>query len=612
MVSIHILHATDIKLAESISCDSLNTFIENIFINEETFTIHTQEIADELLLLIQNKHCSSEPDALTLLGTIHYNLNEHQKSKAYFNKVLSLLDDKLATSKTATRVYLAYGLLYISENNYKNAELYFKKASRISHQLNDSLGILSANLNLGLCYTNEGRLNEAKAIFYSTKDIIDGIENIELAGYVYQNLARIFIAENNYTQAIVNTQKAYTMWEGIDFQKGMFFCNSNFALIYEEQKDSTKWVEYLTKLINYTGKEKAFIRHYPYMKLGNYHFSKHNYDDSKKYYELALQQSNTIEEEELLSIVSNLYTLYNRGNDLESIKRINNEVLAIYAYKSDIYTSEAEKWLTKEVELEEKLKENKELKVLNFDYLKKIKLRNVLLVLLFIVMNGGLFYFQRSRYKNKILAERRQTDMRNKISRDLHDDVGTILAGISSQAQLLELIASNELQPSINTEIISSANKIVEGSQTAMDNMRDTVWAMDTRSDKLISLKMKMLDFLRYTMEPKHIEYICNFNLLDEDFTLRPNVRQAAYLIFKESITNIVKHSDTERIDICMSTNKKTLIVSIQDYGQQKNDLISAGQGLKNMALRAENLLGTYSFNFRNGYRTEYTIPLHN
>lgn len=604
------LHATDIMLTESITCDSLNEIIEQIFINEETFTIHTQEISDKLLLLIQNKDCSSQPDALTLLGTIHYNLNEPQKSKKYFNAALSLIDDKLAISKTATRTYLAYGLLYIAETNYKSAELYFKKASRISHELDDSLGILSANLNLGLCYTNEGRLDEAKAIFNSTENIIDGIENIELAAYVYQNLARIFIAENNYTQAIVNTQRAYTMWEGIDFKKGMFFCNSNFALIHEEQKDSTKWVEYLTKLINYTGKEKAFIRHYPYMKLGNYHFAKHNFDDSKKYYELALKQSNTIVEEELLSIISNLYTLYNQDNDLENIKRINNEVLAIYAYKSDTYISEAGKWQKKEIELEEKLKENKELKILNFDYLNKIKFRNILLALLFVLMNGGLFYFQRSRYKNKILAERRQTDMRNKISRDLHDDVGTILAGISSQAQLLELIASNELQPSVNTEIISSANKIVEGSKTAMDNMRDTVWAMDTRSDKLISLKMKMLDFLRYAMEPKDIEYICNFNLLDEDIVLRPNVRQAAYLIFKESITNIVKHSDTEHIDISMSTNKKTLIISIQDYGQQKKDLISAGQGLKNMSLRAESLLGNYSFNFKDGYHTEYTLPL--
>ena len=603
-------YATDFELTQSISCDSLNTIVEDIFINEKTFTDHTQEIANDLLLLIQNKDCSSQADALTLLGTIHYNLNEPKKSKQYFNAAMAIIDDKLATTKTATRAYLAYGLLYIAEKNHKSAEFYFNKASRISHHLNDSLGIFSAHLNLGLCYTNAGRLDEAKAIFFETESIIEGIDNKELVGYIYQNLARIYIAEKNYTQAIANTQKAYSIWENIDFKKGMFFCNSNFALIYEEQKDSTLWVEYLTKLIQYTGKEKAFIRHYPYMKLGNYHFAKHNYSESKTYYELALKQSNTIAENELLSIISNLHTLYNRDNDLESIKKINNEVLAIYAYKSDVYTTEAEKWLSTEVELEEKLKENKELKVLNFDYLNKIKLRNILLVLLFVLLNGGLFYFQRYRYQNKLLFERRQSDMRNKISRDLHDDVGTILAGISSQAQLLEIFASNEIQPSDNTEIISSANKIVEGSQEAMDNMRDTVWAMDTRNDTLISLKFKLLDFLRYTMEPKDIEYECIFNLLDENSILTPTVRQAAYLIFKESIVNIIKHSDTGRVDISLSTDKNSLHVSIQDYGQEKADLQSSGQGLKNMALRAESLEGSYSFNYKDGYVTEYTLPL--
>lgn len=100
--------------------------------------------------------------------------------------------------------------------------------------------------------------------------------------------------EKIYDEALINTQKAYDMWEKIDFQKGPFFCNSNFALIYEEQKDSTRWTEYLHKLISYTGEEKAFIRHYPYMKLGNYHFAKNEKSESKQYYELALKQNFTI------------------------------------------------------------------------------------------------------------------------------------------------------------------------------------------------------------------------------------------------------------------------------------------------------------------------------
>lgn len=46
------------------------------------------------------------------------------------------------------------------------------------------------------------------------------------------------------------------------------------------------------------------------MKLVNYHFAKANKTEAKKYYELALQESQTIAEEELMSIISNLYTLY--------------------------------------------------------------------------------------------------------------------------------------------------------------------------------------------------------------------------------------------------------------------------------------------------------------
>lgn len=589
-------------LPDNINCDSLDQIITRIFRTDQTFSDNTQEIADRLLLLIERKKCKTLPSAYTLLGSINYNRNKILEAKEYLNKAQSLIKDDQQNTVINLRNVKAYGLLSISENNFIGAEVYFKKASRICQSLDDDLGEFGAKLNLGLTYLNSDRLDEAKDLFLQMETTMGNIKNKQLTAYVYQNLAQIFIKQKNYKEAIKNTQKAYDIWEKTEFNKGLFFCNSNFALIYEEQKDSTLWVEYLHKLIAYTGDEKSFIRHYPYMKLGNYHFAKGKKNEAKKYYELALKQSKTIAEEELMGIISNLYTLYSDENDLESIKRINNEVINIYSYKSKMYTDQINKWTKKEIELENKVSENQQLKSTVFDYVKQAKVRNAILGITLLLSIIGFFFFQKYRFEEKLRLEKQKSQIRNKISKDLHDDVGSILAGISAQADLLEILP--------NEEIKNSAKNIIEDSKLAMGNMRDTVWAMDSRSDTIDSLKIKMIDFANHILPKKDIEVVWSFELHNENIMLDPQVRQSAYLIFKEAITNIIKHSNTSKVSLSMHSTEQNLAISVQDYGSIQYKELSSGQGLKNMVSRAKSVDGTFNLEFENGCRINYVLPL--
>lgn len=256
--------------------------------------------------------------------------------------------------------------------------------------------------------------------------------------------------------------------------------------------------------------------------------------------------------------------------------------------------------------MEDKLIENSSLRTINFKNLKEIRIKNVLLALLFIVLNGALFYFQRCRYKERIRNENSRTELRNKITRNLHDDVGTMLAKIAMQSQLLELTTDEKSKP--------IAREIAERSRMVMDNLRNTVWAMDSRSDNVVSLKFKILDYLKYVLEPLDIEYASTFNLENEKALLKADIRQSVYLIFKETITNIVKHSNTKKVDIVLTSASSYLSMTIQDYGDNEVNedtiLESSGQGLKNMKLRAANHNGSYSFSYEGGYLTEFSIAL--
>ena len=594
--------STDVVLTSSISCDSLDALIESIYVNDETFSPETTAVADQLLLIAQNKDCNSLPDILNLHGIIQYNLNDPLKAKNFLGKAHAMLSDSLVNTKMSVRNYLFTGLTDQTKNNFVAAQLNFEKALRISEVIQFNRGILQAKLNLSLCYLHDNHIEKAKNVLLEAGDIVKELKNKKLGGYVYQNLAQIYLKQKDYDQAIANTTIAYDIWNELGFEKGLYFCHSGLAYAYQLKKDTASMVQELYKAIDYSGKDKSFVRHQPYLSLATYYKGKGNDDEAQHYYEQALKQSSSIPEKELLDIINNLYVFYERDNDLSKIKRINNEVFKIYSNRSSLFTEEVKKWQNKEIELERNLVENRSLRSLNFKNLKEIRIKNILLAVLFLAFNFALFYFQRYRYKERMRNENSRTELRSKITRDLHDDVGTMLARISMQSQLLELTTDEKSKP--------IAREIAERSRMAMDSMRDTVWAMDSRSDNVVSLKFKILDYLKSVLEPLDIEYESTFKFDNENALLKADVRQSAYLIFKESITNIAKHSNTKKVDIVLSLTPSYLAMSIQDYGTLDIIKESAGQGLKNMKLRAGNLNGSYSFNYNNGYLTEFSIPL--
>lgn len=595
--------ATHISPSENMSCDSLDQIIKNIYIDDATFSTETQEIAGSLLTIVDTKNCSSLPDVYNLHGIIQYNLNNALESKKYLSKARELLGDgELEYSEMSVRNYLYTGLTHQIDDNFTHAELNFQKASRLSKKIGFNKGILQAHLNLSICFNRFKKYDKAKDILFEATEYLDSLSSKQLGGYIYLILGQTHINEEKFDEAIQLTLSAQKQWREIDFQKGLYFCNSNLAQIYESQKDTTLWIAHLHKLVSYSGNDNSFVRYHPFMILGDYYFNINDHENATLYYEKALEQSNGIPEEELLAIITKLYDLYSLENDLNSIKKINQDVLNIYSYKSDMYTLEAEKWKDKEIELEERNEQNKILELLNVENLKKIKLRNILLVVLFLAFNASLFYIQRFRYKVKIKQEKRSSELRSKISRDLHDDVGSELSAISVQSQLLEAMAGEEIK-----EI---ANSIAERSQNAMVNMRDTVWAMDSSSDDLTSLKIKMLDFVFETLDQKKIKRSWKFQIREEDLKLAPNIKQAAYLIFKETVTNIIKHSDTTKVDFNLGASDSHIFMAIIDFGTQKIDRVHSGRGLKNMAIRAQNLGGEYSFHYDQGYTTKFSLPL--
>ncbi|MEP7376234.1 MAG: histidine kinase [Chitinophagaceae bacterium] len=221
----------------------------------------------------------------------------------------------------------------------------------------------------------------------------------------------------------------------------------------------------------------------------------------------------------------------------------------------------------------------------------------VLFSLLAITMIIG---FLRFRFSQKIKRQKDLADLRTKISSDLHDDVGTILSGLAMQSQMLTYSAKEEQKESLN--------EISNMSRDAMEHMRDIVWAMDSRKDKFENLVDRIRAYAEKNLAMNDMTHEFVVENIDAKKFIDPEKRQAVYFIFKEAITNIIKHSDGKHVTIYVIEDKNKLSVKLCDNGSKKPASHSDGLGLSNMKMRAEKIGGTLNAKYDDGFVVELII----
>lgn len=207
-----------------------------------------------------------------------------------------------------------------------------------------------------------------------------------------------------------------------------------------------------------------------------------------------------------------------------------------------------------------------------------------LLCLLFVSLIIASFLYYR--WQQLLKVER----MRLRISSNLHDEVGSMLSGLAMQAEIMEMKAPPADKPALQS--------LSEISRQAVSKMRDLVWSIDTRRDKVKDLVERMQEHAEEMLIPKEISCTFDIEHLPMEKRLPIDVRQHLQLIFREAITNIVKHTDANRVRIQLGNAEDGFQMIIQDNGSgapEKWQRPSSGLGIENMKMRAQQLGGALS-----------------
>jgi signal transduction histidine kinase len=182
--------------------------------------------------------------------------------------------------------------------------------------------------------------------------------------------------------------------------------------------------------------------------------------------------------------------------------------------------------------------------------------------------------------------QRRMEDIRNKISQDLHDDIGSTLSSIS-------ILSDMALRSKKERKALELLGEIKENSISLMDRMDDIVWSINPKNDSLENLLFRIKDFASRLFEAKEINYNVEIKQNTSDIRLVMEYRQHVYLIMKEAINNLVKYSNCTNAEIIVGVNEEASILNIlikdNGTGFNKNGQ-TPGNGLYSMQKRAEKI----------------------
>jgi signal transduction histidine kinase/streptogramin lyase len=196
------------------------------------------------------------------------------------------------------------------------------------------------------------------------------------------------------------------------------------------------------------------------------------------------------------------------------------------------------------------------------------------------------------RLKHILAMER----MRTVIATDLHDDIGSSLAQIAVLSEVAQVHAAASEAP--NGRPMARIGNLA---RELTDSINDIVWSIRSGDESLESLTRRMREFAAEFLQPAGIDFSWNASPPPPGLKLTLNSRRQIFLIYKECMHNVVKHSGCREAFVTFEVSDRQAVMTVADDGKGLNGRCGAtrstaprtGNGLPNMLRRAQSLGGS-------------------
>lgn len=618
------------------------------------FSQSNTSIIDSLLHLTKTKNDTVLIKAFNELSWEYKNV-DIDSSMYYARKSLEVAHT-LNNKKALASSYNSIANSFDGKGELDSALVYHKKSLFLKLEIDHKVGAADSYNNIGIVYDLRGDFDLSLQNYFKALKIYEAVDvPFYKVPMVLTNIGIVYKKQKEYEKVLNYYGKALDIYEANKHDFGIVITKGNIGSVLinlKQFESSIKYSEEAKEMYERLG----YKRYVPYM-LSNMAFAK----DSLKLHKQA--QSNFEEAAQLFKTDKNLYELVhtqiglvhnlikqNKPNialkyaeeallhaqnkgfkewevkayrvlaDLERLKgnyKSYSDYLEKYSAKKDSLFEESK---TKTIfELETKYQtEKKEKEILSQraeiaeKELKIDRNRNQiigLIALVVVLAILGYLLYNQQKLKNKQLQKENELkaalseietynklqEQRLRISRDLHDNIGAQLTFIISSIQNLQYgfkISNDKLKDKL-TDISAFTKETI-------DELRDTIWAMNKDEITLEDLQARISNFIKKANASSSSNL--SFNLNREGVTAKTIAFSSIkgmniYRIIQEAVNNAIKYAEASSIDIDINQLNEAVVVLIKDNGKGF-DIANAkdGNGLNNMKKRATEINAEISY----------------
>jgi signal transduction histidine kinase/ligand-binding sensor domain-containing protein len=204
-----------------------------------------------------------------------------------------------------------------------------------------------------------------------------------------------------------------------------------------------------------------------------------------------------------------------------------------------------------------------------------------------IAFMGAVYGFMKYRMRQQLKV----IELRQRIQRDLHDDVGATLSSVKAYADILQEQPGNSM----------IAGLIQSNAEEMIDRLDVIAWSTNPHHDTLESLIEKIKIFAYPLLSASGIRFSVISEIGNKHLLMPGNLRQHLYLITKEAVNNVAKHSMASKCTLYVAIKNGHLRWQIQDDGKGALENDKQGNGIANMMARAKEAGGNLSWYSEHG-----------
>ena len=188
----------------------------------------------------------------------------------------------------------------------------------------------------------------------------------------------------------------------------------------------------------------------------------------------------------------------------------------------------------------------------------------------------------------RIETQNKLQEQRLRISRDLHDNIGSQLTFIISSIDNLKFGLRED-----SSAIKDKLTGISEFTSETIYELRDTIWAMNKNNISFEDLQIRISNFIEKARESSsNIEF--DFNIsegMPKGHTFTSIVGMNLYRIIQEAVNNALKYSGATKIEVKISHDSSAIEIEVSDNGKGFDpSTTEMGNGIRNMRKRAQDI----------------------